>query len=196
MSNAFTTTPRKPVVTARESIKIGVMRDMIPLTAEEHGQRSQRSFTPVVSTDRFGFQSVRAGWELTEYKARGIVVSVPTEGQDVAERVEGGWRNYNGHKVRTTSMEDRPLGGLPKPKPDDHPDAVKERKLRSASRKSAGLTQSEDRVKISGPSDAELRLVAETVLGRKYTGPIDRRMRTMILDVISHRESVAKYTQK
>lgn len=185
--------PRRPVVTARQGIKIGVMSDMIPLTAEEHGQRSAHGFRPVVSTDRFGFQRVRAGWELSSDKARQISVTVPTEGQEVAEQVtDGVWVNYDGHRVRTTSDEDRPLKGVVRPKPDDHPSAVEERKLRSAAAKAA-RTDREDRSPRTGPSDAYLRAVIQAQTGKVYAGPIDRKMRAMILDVISHQASVQRY---
>lgn len=190
--------PRKPVVTAREGIKVRVMADMIPLTAEEHGQKSAHGFRPVTITDRDGFQRVRAGWELTDRKTHGINVSAPTEGaalQEVMERVTGGWVNYEGHKVRTVSMGDLPLGGLPRPKPDDHPSAKEERKLRAAARSASRADKREDQSQRTGMSDAYLRAVIQAQTGRVYAGPIDRKMRAMILDVISNQESVRRYTE-
>lgn len=41
--------------------------------------------------------------------------------------------------------------------------------------------------------DATIRATILAVTGRAYTGPIDARMRKMALDVIAHRESVARY---
>lgn len=79
--------------------------------------------------------------------------------------------------VRTADMHDDRLPAIRRPK----------RAPRNA-RSNGDETTSVERV-----TDDMIRATILSVTGRAYVGPIDRRMRSMALDVIAHRESVGRY---
>jgi len=172
------------------SVKLQVMRDTIPFSPiETTGPRYDRGFTNVTTTGDGGFQDVQPGWYVGPI--RQVKPVVPTENDGMKTGLDytvshGILVDDQGRIVRTIEMGDQPLPIMP-PAPPTPP--------KSITRKSSANpleTKNEDQRKAARVPSSEIAAYAKAKYG--YTGKIDSRMRTLILDCMADEISIAAYT--
>lgn len=191
---SFQTAPRRPRVTARVGMTVRMGRDDAPLRAIEtgmtHNDRSMRHRAVVDPGTGFTVDVLhgRTAGLTVNPDTGNYVCAVPTSSPNADDR-RAPTRSINGvlvsgrgasvRAVRTADMpDDAPIPGIPR------------RTARSSGARSNGATPTVTRTPLD---DATVRAYILSVSGRTYTGPIDRTMRAMVRDVMSHRESVARY---
>jgi hypothetical protein len=110
--------------------------------------------------------------------SRRIVVNGVTGARSIVDdNVNGG--QITPRVVRMTTDGDNPLPGFVRPaKRHNSAPSSNDRAARAAER---------------AETDAAIRATILSVTGHAYSGPIDARMRSMALDVMAHRASVAQY---
>lgn len=178
--------PRKAKVTRSQGIKLRVMADIVPLTPVEAGSSSgRRGFAHryVMGKDGFVQYVIAGGTDLPEKLESPKSTSVSAqEARNAAEKIGDTWVDFDGKAVRlTTDGDNKGVRGIKRP---DKP--VKTRTPKSA--------RPERDVPVAPRVTAdEIARVARSV---GYTGPIDRKMRALILDVIASQRQKASYIEK
>lgn len=185
------------------SPKLGVRDGLIASAPIETSYVNDHGFGIQTVTDSNGFQSAEPGWYLGEARAAkgtGLPSLAP---QDASHQIYGVWVNNEGHLVRTVDMEDEKLRGVPRMHGCDLPKGFRRGRIVTsdsaggppkAKRSAVTRAEREERAEAARVTDAMIRATVQQVLGRPYTGPIDKRMRQLALDVIAHQQSVRAYT--
>lgn len=188
--------PAKP--RGSEPVKIGKlqpMRDIIPLAPVEFASTQIRNFRhqsvkEYVGGKPTGFDAdPRPGYQVTSRKASGITVTVSDPNQ-LIERVGQIWVNADDQAIRTLDMGDQPVPYFRRP--PAAPKAPKAGKVKSE-------RQARKERALAGRTTDEDLMAFVTERGIKGMTPeklADKRVKSLIRDLMAHEASVAAYSAK